>query len=351
MRLPLLPPVEPMLARATPAIPPGLAYEPKWDGYRCLVFRDCDEVVLSSRNGKDLSRYFPEVVAAVRTGTPPRCVLDGELVVVNGDRLDFTLLGERIHPAAKRVADLSVRTPASLVFWDLLCEGDQLWVDRPFRERRQRLEQVLAEPSDRLHLTPLTFDLELAQRWFTQFEGAGLDGVVAKAPGDPYRPGERAMFKIKHAREADVVVAGYRLDQASATPQVSSLQLGLYDSTGRLCFVGASSAFAVGVRRDLAALLGELDVDAETAHPWADDNPDNGGPRATNRWNSAVRQTQLIWPMLVCEVGYDHLEGARFRHTVQFRRWRPDREPASCTFDQLIEVPRFDLAEILAARS
>lgn len=340
-----------MLARATSAIPPGLAYEPKWDGYRCLVFRDGDEVVLSSRNGKDLSSYFPEVVEAVRAGTPPRCVLDGELVVVNGDRLDFTLLGERIHPAAKRVAELSVRTPASLVFWDLLCDDDQVLLDQPFQERRRRLEQLLSEPTPRIHLTPLTLDPQLAQRWFTQFEGAGLDGIVAKALSDPYRPGERAMFKIKHAREADVVVAGYRLDQGSATAQVSSLQLGLYDSSGRLRFVGASSAFSAGVRRDLATLLGELDLAPGAAHPWADGNPDNGGPRATNRWNSAVRQTQLIWPMLVCEVGYDHLEGERFRHTVQFRRWRPDREPASCTFDQLIEVPRFDLAEILPARS
>ena len=347
MQLPLLPPVEPMLARVSTAIPPGLAYEPKWDGYRCLVFRDGDEVVLSSRNGKDLSGYFPEAVQAVRAGTPARCVLDGELVVANGDRLDFTLLGERVHPSAKRVAELSVRHPASLVFWDLLAEGDELLVERPFAERRRRLELALAEPSERIHLTPLTLDQALAERWFTQFEGAGLDGVVAKPLDQPYRPGERAMFKIKHAREADVVVAGYRLDQASAQPQVSSLQLGLYAADGTLRFVGASSAFTTTVRRDLAALLSELDLPADAPHPWADGNPDNGGPRATNRWNSVARQTQLIWPMLVCEVGYDHLEGERFRHTVGFRRWRPDREPASCTFDQLAEVPRFDLAEIL----
>lgn len=347
MQLPLLPPIQPMLARATKEIPPGLAYEPKWDGYRCLVFRDGDEVVLSSRNGKDLSGYFPEAVSAVLAGTPPRCVLDGELVVVNGDRLDFTLLGERIHPSAKRVAELSARTPASLVFWDLLAEGDEALIELPFRERRGRLEELLAEPSARIHLTPTTLDLAVAQQWFTQFEGAGLDGVVAKPRDDPYRPGQRAMFKIKHAREADVVVAGYRLDQASSVPQVSSLQLGLYDAAGGLRFVGASSAFAGTVRRELAALLGELDVAAGSPHPWADGNPDNGGPRATNRWNAAVRQTQLIWPMLVCEVGYDHLEGERFRHTVQFRRWRPDRDPASCTFDPLVEVPRFNLATIL----
>lgn len=340
-----------MLARATKTIPAGMAYEPKWDGFRCLVFHDGDEVVLSSRNGKDLSGYFPEVVEAVRAGTPARCVLDGELVVVNGDRLDFTLLSERIHPAAKRVAELSMRTPASLVFWDVLCEGDTSWVGEPFRDRRARLEQLLAEPAARIHLTPLTLDADLAQQWFESFEGAGLDGVVAKSLEDPYRPGERAMMKVKHARDADVVVAGYRLDQASATPQVASLQLGLYDEDGSLRFVGASSAFTGAVRRDLASLLAELDLPAGAAHPWADGSPEGGGPRATNRWNSAARQTQLIWPMLVCEVGYDHLEGARFRHTVQFRRWRPDREPASCTFTQLEEVPRFDLARILGGQA
>jgi ATP-dependent DNA ligase len=347
MQLPLLPPVEPMLARAAKALPPGMAYEPKWDGFRCLVFRDHDDVVLSSRNGKDLSGYFPEVVQAVLTGTPPRCVLDGELVVVSGDRLDFTLLSERIHPSAKRIAELSARSPGSLVFWDLLSDGDELLIDKPFRERRERLVHALARPSARLHLTPLTFDQGLAQLWFEQFEGAGLDGVVAKAPDEPYRPGQRAMVKVKHAREADVVVAGYRLDQASSTPQVSSLQLGLYDAAGSLRFVGASSAFTGVVRRELATLLAELDPPEGAAHPWADGNPDGVGPRATNRWNPVARQTRLIWPMLVCEVGYDHLEGERFRHTAQFRRWRPDREPSSCTFDQLIEVPRFDLAAIL----
>lgn len=348
MTLPLVPPVEPMLARATSTIPPGMGYEPKWDGFRCLVFRDGGEVVLSSRNGKDLSRYFPEVVRTVLAGTPQRCVLDGELVVVSGDRLDFTLLSERIHPAAKRIAELSARTPASLVLWDLLAEGDDLLLDLPFAERRSRLERALAEPADGIHLTPMTQDRELAEHWFTQFEGAGLDGVVAKPLDQPYRPGERAMFKIKHAREADVVVAGYRLDGASTVPAVSSLQLGLYTSDGSLRFVGASSAFAGSVRRDLAALLGELDLPDKAPHPWADGSPEGSAPRATNRWNAAPRQTQLIWPMLVCEVGYDHLEGERFRHTVQFRRWRPDREPTSCTFEQLAEVPRFDLAGILA---
>jgi ATP-dependent DNA ligase len=347
MQLPLLPPIEPMLARSAATIPPGMAYEPKWDGFRCVVFRDGDEVVLSSRNGKDLSSYFPEVVSAVRAGLPPRCVLDGELVIVHGDRLDFTLLSERIHPSAKRVAELSGRTPASLVLWDLLVEGEELILEQPFRERRRRLELVLARPAERIHLTPMTLDATVAQQWFSQFEGAGLDGVVAKPVDQPYRCGERTMTKIKHAREADVVVAGYRLDPNAAVPQVSSLQLGLYDDNGALRFVGASSAFAASVRRDLAALLAELDVTPTTAHPWADDGPDNGGPRATNRWNSAVRQTRLIWPMLVCEVGYDHLEGQRFRHTVQFRRWRPDREPESCTFDQLAEVPSFDLAAVL----
>lgn len=337
-----------MLARPTSTIPPEMGYEPKWDGFRCLVFRDGGEVVLSSRNGKDLSRYFPEVVRTVLAGTPQRCVLDGELVVVNGDRLDFTLLSERIHPTAKRIAELSARTPASLVLWDLLAEGDDLLLDLPFAERRSRLERALAEPADGIHLTPMTQDRELAEHWFTQFEGAGLDGVVAKPLDQPYRPGERAMFKIKHAREADVVVAGYRLDSASTVPAVSSLQLGLYTSDGTLRFVGASSAFAGSIRRDLAALLGELDLPDSAPHPWADGSPEGGAPRATNRWNAAPRQTQLIWPMLVCEVGYDHLEGERFRHTVQFRRWRPDREPTSCTFEQLAEVPRFDLAGILA---
>ncbi len=354
MSLPLRPPLEPMLARSQAEIPPGMAYEPKWDGFRCLVFRDNDDVQLISRNGRDLSVYFPEVVRAVLENVPPRCVLDGELIVVSGDRLDFGVLSERIHPAQKRIDLLSTNTPASLVCWDLLALDDRSLLELPFVERRRLLEKALQHSDAPIHLTPLTLDLDLARVWFTRFEGAGLDGVVAKRLDGPYQPGQRTMVKIKHAREADVVVAGYRLHKNS-TPQrrlLGSIQLGLYDADGVLHFVGVAAAFPEARRAELAAQFEPVTLPAGPGeHPWTHFEIEGRRPGAISRWSTELKETHLIWPMLVCTVGYEHMEGTRFRHTAQFRRWRPDRDPDSCTFTQLEEVVGYDLAEVLADSS
>lgn len=349
MSLPLRPPLQPMLARSQATIPPGLAYEPKWDGFRCLVFRDNDEVALISRNGRDLAVYFPEVVAAVLANTPPRCVLDSELVVVQGDRLDFERLSQRIHPAQSRITLLSATMPASLVCWDLLALDDESLLERPFRERRELLERALQHSEAPVHLTPITEDLDLAKVWFTRFEGAGLDGVVAKELDAPYRPGQRTMVKVKHAREADVVVAGYRWHKNSTPerPLLGSLQLGLFDADGVLQFVGVAAAFAESKRAELAAKFAPLTLEPGAEHPWSLDDVEGRRPGAVSRWSTELKETLLIWPPLVCTVGYEHMEGTRFRHTAQFRRWRPDREPESCTFEQLEEVVNYDLAEIL----
>ena len=342
-----------MLARSSPTIPAGMAYEPKWDGFRCLVFRDNDEVELISRNGRDLAIYFPEVVAAVLANTPPRCVLDSELVVVQGDRLDFERLSQRIHPAQSRVEMLSNTMPASLVCWDLLALDDTELSARPFRERRELLEGALRHSEPPIHITPITYDLELAKKWFTQFEGAGLDGVVAKAPDGPYLPGQRAMVKIKHSREADVVVAGWRLHKNSTSelPLLGSMQLGLFDPDGVLHFVGVAASFPQARRAELAAEFAPLTLpEGATDHPWAASMEINGRrPGAISRWSTELKTTLLISPQLVCTVGYEHMEGTRFRHTAQFRRWRPDRDPESCGFDQLEEVVGYDLAEVLGA--
>lgn len=349
MSLPIRPPLEPMLARSAAAIPPAMAYEPKWDGFRCLVFRDNDEVALVSRNGRELTIYFPEVVAALLANTPPRCVLDGELIVIDGTRLDFVRLTERIHPAATRIEMLSQTWPASFVAWDLLALDDTSLMDRPFTERREALERALAHADAPVHLTPVTTDHDLAQRWFSEFEGAGLDGVVAKPLDGQYLPGKRVMVKVKHKREADVVVAGYRLHKNS-TPErrlLGSLQLGLYDDAGVLHFVGVSAAFPDAMRESLAAMLGEHELPAGADHPWAAVEVQGRRPGAISRWSTELKETHLIEPTMVCTVGYEHMEGTRFRHTTRFLRWRPEREPSSCTFDQLEEVVSFDLDEIL----
>lgn len=355
MSLPLNPPLEPMLARSAASIPAGMAYEPKWDGFRCLVFRDYDEVRLISRQGRELSLYFPEVVEAVLENTPPRCVLDGELVVVVGRRLDFVRLTERIHPAASRIAMLARTTPASLVCWDLLALDDADLTSHPFTERRQRLELALAHSDPPVYLTPLTTDAKVAAAWFAMFEGAGLDGVVCKPLEGPYLPGQRVMVKVKHKREADVVVVGYRLHKNS-TPQrplLGSLQLGLYDQDGELHWVGVSAAFPEATRAELAELLGGLQINgAADAHPWSQASPAARRPGSASRWSrTELGEVHLISPMLVCTVGYEHMEGTRFRHTTRFLRWRPDRDPTSCTFDQLDEVASFDLSEILPGSS
>jgi ATP-dependent DNA ligase len=352
------PPVAPMLARSVKSIPEpgrtegGYLYEPKWDGFRCIVFRDGDEVELASRNERPMTRYFPEVVDAVKRSLPRRCVLDGEIIVAMGGRLEFERLQERIHPAASRVRRLAEETPASLVAFDLLALDDQAYLERPLSERRDALERVLADAAPPVHLTPATRDHATAESWFGQFEGAGLDGVVAKPLMSVYEPGVRAMAKIKHDRTADVVVAGYRLHKTSKPerPLLGSLLLGLYDAGGNLQHVGVSAAFAAARRAELYDELSPMVVPA-SAHPWGEWAAAEAGdrrPGAESRWSAGK---DLSWtpidPALVCEVGYDHMEGTRFRHTAQFKRWRPDRDPQSCTYEQLEEPVRYDLGEIL----
>ncbi|MFD5559423.1 ATP-dependent DNA ligase [Kitasatospora griseola] len=353
MQLPVMPPVSPMLAKAVAAIPPDMQYEAKWDGFRAIVFRDGDEIELGSRTGKPLTRYFPEVVAAVREQLPQRCVVDGEIVVAHDGRLHFEELLERIHPAASRVRTLAERTPASLVAFDLLALDDDDLTARPLVERRAELVQLLADAARPVHLAPATTDLETARTWFSRFEGAGLDGVVAKPLDAPYRPGERTMFKVKHTRTADCVVAGYR--EHKSGPVVGSLLLGLYDPGGRLQHVGVSASFPMARRRELVEELAPLRLDGDdlTGHPWAawaDEQAQAADrlPGAVSRWTG---KKDLSWvplrPERVAEVGYDHMEGTRFRHTTQFKRWRPDRTPESCTYAQLEEPVSYDLGELL----
>jgi len=350
-----------MLAKSVAAVPTtgGHSFEPKWDGFRCLVFKDGDEVELASRNTKPLTRYFPEVVAAVLAQLPERCVLDGELFVAVGDRLEFEVLQERIHPAASRVKLLAESTPASFVAFDLLALGDESYVDRPFSERRAALEAALADlpPSGPCHLTRTTTDPAEAEQWFRHFEGAGLDGVVAKPLAAAYAPNQRTMLKIKHARTADVVVAGYRLHKNSteSAPLLGSLLLGLYDGSGpdaQLQHVGVSASFTAKRRAELVEELAPLVVPIEE-HPWGHwsefltANPDRV-PGTQSRWSQGKDLSFIpLRPERVLEVGYDHMEGRRFRHTAQFKRWRPDRDPASCGYDQLEEPVSYDLGEVL----
>lgn len=365
-----MPPVRPMLAKSAARVPDGggFSFEPKWDGFRCLVFRDGDEVELTSRNTKPLTRYFPELVDAVLRDLPERCVVDGEVFVAlpgPGDtyRLDFDSLSERIHPAASRVEKLAQETPAGFVAFDLLALGDESYVDRPFSERRAALEHALsrAEAGDptgegfgaRCHLTALTTDVEQATEWFHLFEGAGLDGVVAKPLDSPYEPNKRVMVKVKHARTADVVLAGYRLHKNSTPdePLLGSLLLGLYDEAGHLQHVGVAASFTATRRAELVTELADLVADGSD-HPWAGRagaiaNPDRI-PGTQSRWSAGKDLSFVpLRPERVLEVGYDHMEGSRFRHTAQFKRWRPDRDPTSCGYDQLDEPVRYDLARIL----
>ncbi len=354
MDLPLNPPVKPMLAKAATKLPvgEGLFYEPKWDGFRCIVFRDGDEVELGSRNERPLTRYFPEVVEAVKAHLPERCVVDGEIVVPAGDRLHFEALLQRIHPAESRVRLLAEQTPASFVAFDLLALGDESLLDRPFAERRQRLQTALAGTRPPVYLTGITEDAGTAQRWFDTFEGAGLDGVVAKQADLPYGPDQRVMTKVKHVRTADCVVAGFRWHKSG--PIVGSLLLGLYDD-GVLQHIGVAASFPMKRRAELVEELAPYRAEALDGHPWQDwanaqvqENGENRMPGAVSRWNA---KKDLSWvplrPELVVEIKYDQLEGRRLRHTGHFLRWRPDREPLSCTYDQL-EVPvRYDLAEVL----
>lgn len=347
-----MPPVKPMLAKAVAKIPPGMHYEAKWDGFRAIVFRDGDEVELGSRTGKPLTRYFPELVAALKERLPPRCVVDGEIVIARDGHLDFDALTERIHPADSRVRTLAERTPASFVAFDLLALDDHALLDVPLTGRRALLDRALAGVTAPVHLAPATTDADEARRWFEQYEGAGLDGVVAKPLTVPYLQDERAVFKVKHERTADVVVAGYRLHKSG--PVVGSLLLGLYDDEGALQHVGVAAAFTMKRRAELVEELEPLRMADVGAHPWARWAEEAAHetarlPGAPSRWSG---RKDLSWvplrPEKVAEVAYDHMEnGRRFRHTARFRRWRPDRTPESCVFAQLEEPVRYDLAEIL----
>ncbi|MBP8918353.1 MAG: ATP-dependent DNA ligase [Micropruina sp.] len=355
MQLPVMPPVSPMLAKSVPTMPTGaLSYEPKWDGFRSIVFRDGDEVEIGSRNERPMTRYFPEIVEAVRANLPSRCVIDGELVVVVGERLEFDVLQQRIHPAVSRITLLSEQTPASFVAFDLLALDDQDYTERPFEERRAALERALAGADAPIHLTPTTRDPEVAQEWFAQFEGAGLDGVVAKPLDGTYQPNKRTMFKIKHQRTADCVVAGYRVHK-SGDDVIGSLLLGLYNDDGDLASVGVIGAFPLARRKELFAELQPL-VTTFDDHPWAWAKQEEGARTPRNsqysRWNNGKDLSFVpLRPERVVEVRYEHMEGVRFRHTAQFNRWRPDRDPRSCTYEQLEEPVSYDLADILGLTS
>jgi ATP-dependent DNA ligase len=351
MDLPVMPPVSPMLAKSVRSIPVDSSYEPKWDGFRSICFRDGDDVELGSRNERPMTRYFPELVAAVQAELPDRCVIDGEMVVATDHGLDFDALQQRIHPADSRVRLLAEKTPASFIAFDLLALGDDDYTRRPFTERRAALVEALAPSAvGSIHVTPATTDLDTAQRWFDEFEGAGLDGVIAKPLTLTYQPDKRVMFKIKHERTADCVVAGYRVHKSSGDA-IGSLLLGLYQDDGQLASVGVIGAFPMAERRRLFVELQPLITDFE-GHPWnwAAHEAGERTPRKNefSRWNVGKDLSFLpLRPERVVEVRYDHMEGRRFRHTAQFNRWRPDRDPLSCTYEQLEQPLTFSLDDIV----
>jgi ATP-dependent DNA ligase len=355
MDLPVNPPIAPMLAKPVAEIPTGQIYEPKWDGFRSIIFRDGDEVEIGSRNEKPMTRYFPEIVRAVLDNFPPRAVIDGEIILADTARntLDFELLQQRIHPAASRVKMLSETTPASYVAFDLLAVGDEDLTGQPFAVRRARLEQALAGAKPPIHITPATRDYPTAQRWFAQFEGAGLDGLIAKPETITYQPDKRVMFKVKHKRTADCVVAGYRTHK-SADDAIGSLLLGLYNDRGVLVSVGVIGAFPLAMRKELFVQLQPLVTEFE-GHPWdwAKQLEGERTPRKGegSRWNANKDLSFVpLRPERVVEVRYDYMEGERFRHTAQFERWRPDRDPRTCTYQQLESPVQFNLADVLSSR-
>ena len=350
-----MPPVKPMLAKLAREMPGAtdMVYEPKWDGFRCIVFRDGDEVVLGSRNEKPLDRYFPELCGALKRELPPRIVVDGEIVIATSGGLDFEALLQRIHPAASRIKLLAGQTPSSYVAFDLLALDDDDMRAEPFERRRAVLERALAGVQPPVHLTPATRSREVAADWFDRFEGAGLDGVVAKRVDLPYRENERLMLKVKHARTADCVVAGFRWHKSGGV--VGSLLLGLYDDGDTLHHVGVASGFSQARMRDLVADVEPLRAGALEGHPWAEwaslaQDPGGRMPGGASRWNAG---RDLSWeplrPERVVEVAYDHLQGDRFRHATSFVRWRPDREPRSCTYSQLDSAVPEELAAVFGA--
>jgi ATP-dependent DNA ligase len=356
--LPVMPPVSPMLAKLARELPAegGMLYEPKWDGFRCIVFRDGDEIELGSRNERPLTRYFPELFEPLREQLPARCVLDGEIVIATGGGLDFEALLQRIHPAASRVKLLAEQTPASFVAFDLLAEGGDDLRPLPQIERRQRLERAMRNTRPPLHITPCTTDRALAAQWFDAFEGAGLDGVVAKPDHLPYRENQRVMLKVKHERTADCVVAGFRWHKSGAV--IGSMLLGLFDDKGTLHHVGVTAAFPMAQRKALVDTLAPYREHALENHPWREwasamaealESRGTGGrmPGAQSRWNAGKDQSwEPVRPELVVEVRYDHLQGDRFRHGTTFVRFRDDRKPESCTYSQLEEAAPAELAQI-----
>ena len=360
MHLPFDPPLEPMLAKASDRLPEGdgWLFEPKWDGFRAIVFRDGDEVLIQSRDLKPLDRYFPELADPIRASFPDRCVVDGEVVISRDGELDFEALLLRIHPAASRVKMLAEQSPASFVGWDLLALGDEDLRSVPQGDRRARLEGVFGAVEPPIHLTPATRDRALAADWFDRFEGAGLDGVVAKRLDAPYQPGKRAMLKIKHQRTADCVVAGFRWHKNGPGTHVGSLLLGLFDDAGKLHHVGITSSFTWDKREALVKVLEPLRENALEGHPWGEwaewaQAAEASGqrlPGATSRWN---RGKDLSWEPLraekVVEVAYDHLQGDRFRHGTTFVRWRDDKAPADCRYDQLEETAASEIAKIFGS--
>lgn len=349
-----------MLAKLSNGLPEGdgWIYEPKWDGFRALVWKSGNELYVQSRDEKPLGRYFPELEVSLRRELPDRCVLDGEIVIATGDRLDFDALLLRIHPAASRVKMLADEKPSSFVAWDLLAEGDEDLRAQPQTERRRRLELALAPCKPPVHITPATRDRAIAQRWFEDFEGAGLDGVMAKPIDAPYQPGKRAMLKIKHQRTAECVIAGFRWYKGGKGTLVGSLLLGLYDAEGTLHHVGVASSFKASERAELAEKLRPLTEGAREVHPWKewsdwqDQESAQRRPGATSRWN---RGKDLSWePLqlgLVGEVSYDHMQGTRFRHATHLQRWRPDKPYTECTYEQLEESPPFLITQIFGAKT
>jgi len=348
-----------MLAKRVSSIPEGdtWIFEPKWDGFRAIVFRDEDEILIQSRDQKSLNRYFPELIASLQSQLPPHCVLDGEIVIARNSALDFEALQLRIHPAASRVKMLATQMPASMVFFDLLSAGDEDLLNTPFEDRRRRLESLLSSAAAPLHITPATDDRSVASDWFQRFEGAGLDGVVAKTASGLYEPDKRVMYKIKHERECDCVVAGFRWYKESAGTAVGSLLLGLFDHSGSLQHVGVCASFTKDKRRELLDFLAPYRVNALDDHPWrswAAPEADSAGaeqrmPGGQSRWSQGK---DLSWePLrteLVVEVSYEHMQGARFRHMAHFRRWRTDKIPADCTYEQLEVVPAHELTQIFS---
>lgn len=353
MQLSVMPTIEPMLAKRVEQIPGGNGwiFEPKWDGFRAIVFRDGEEILIQSRDEKPLNRYFPDLEKPLLAALPRRCVLDGEIVIVHGDSLDFDALQLRLHPAASRVKKLAQETPASFVAFDLLCSGARDLRELAFEKRRDELEKLLSSVKAPIHLTPATRDREVAGDWFRRFEGAGLDGVVAKPVDGTYKPGKRVMLKVKHERDCDCVVAGFRWHRKDEEPAVGSLLLGLYDNKGVLQHVGVCASFSAAKRRELMRFLKPYQKDALVNHPWKgwaeEGAAESRMPGGQSRWSQGK---DLSWeplrPELVVEVAYDHMQGDRFRHMAQFRRWRQDKNPEDCTFEQLEVVPPQELRQV-----